>query len=389
MIRITGPLLIIVVTAVFLFLAATNIQGGWLYLVDALLWTVVLMAVLFPLAQLRQLHISRRFPGQPQAGSPVQVNLNLSTPGRLPLMFINLEDFGPRALRSDEPVPVTDAKTFLTTLKKSEPQQFSYTFTPPVAGLYLFEDLQTGSFGPLGLMGIYRKHKQTSAVLVHPQPPEHLLQIFSAEQEQSLQKARQRAVQNQDVSHFREYQPGDSRRMIHWKNSAKTQRLVVAEAREEPYQAVELWVDTSSSTERACFADIVCTAESICQALIGHQMSLTCQAQTAQAKIWQGFDLPAPQRRLEGVRSWKEISYWLASLHTDAELSLLETLAQQPNSQPQIVIVIAATLEPELLDLFVKRCGPDFPLLVYTQTPLTAPVHLRHQVTCRSLLAVA
>lgn len=389
MIRITGPLLIILITAVFLFLAATNIQGGWLYLVDALLWTVVLMAIVFPVAQLRRLHITRRFPGLPVAGLPVQVVVDLQTETRLPLMFINVEDFGPRALRSGEAIPVADAKHFLTVLKKAEPQPFSYAFTPSLAGIHVFEDLQTGSFGPLGLMGIYRKHKQRSACIVRPQQPDHLLQIFSAEQEQSLQKARQRAVHNQDISHFREYQPGDSRRMIHWKNSAKSQRLVVAEAREEPYQAVEVWVDTTASVDLKVFAQMMTTAESVCHALVGHQMSLDCRAQSANPQLWQDWGLHAPQRSLTGVRSWDELSTWLASLHPDANEKLSDTASALSMAQPQIVVVIAASLEIAELELFAKRCGPDFPLLVYTHSAVNLPPHLRQQVSCRALLAAA
>lgn len=388
MIRITGPLLIILITAVFLFLAATNIQGGWLYLVDALLWTVVLLAILFPLAQLRRLSISRRFPGLPLVGVPLQVVVDLQTESRLPLMFINIEDLGPRALRSGQQIPLKeDAKRFLTVLKKSDSQSFSYAFIPPIAGVYVFDQLQTGSFGPLGLMGIYRKHKQRSACIVRPQQPDHVLQIFSAEQEQSLQKARQRAVHNQDISHFREYQSGDSRRMIHWKNSAKSQRLIVAEAREEPYQAVEIWVDTAAGVDLQVFAQMMSTAEAVCHALVGHQMSLDCRAQTASAEIWRDWGLPAPQRHLTDVRSWDELSTWLASLHPDASEKLSETAAALNLAQPQIGVVIAASLETVDLERFVKRCGPDFPLLVYTQTVVDLPSHLRQQVSCRTLLS--
>lgn len=366
--KLTAPLLIIFLTAIFLFLAATNIQGGWLYLVDALLWTVLVLALLLPLLQLRRLLLVRRLPPLAYAKQKLKVEIELTAPRFWPLSFITLEDLPPREWRSGQVATALESKDFVLALPSGKAHCFGYEFTPERAGVYLFKHLRSGSFGPLGLLGIYRQQDLVSALVVRPLPPEHRLTVLSQEQELELQSARQRSHYSEDISHFREYQPGDNKRAIHWKNSAKRQKLIVAEAREEPFQQALVLVDTQQGQSPEEFQRVVTTTEKVCHALLEQNLELNCWAQPSAETLWQQWALSPPQRRLQGLRQWEGLSYWLATLMSDAELDLLSALRQYGvNPEEQLLVVISSQLSQPLLDWLLQGRGGSglAPVLVY------------------------
>lgn len=388
MIKITGPMLIIFLTAVFLFLAATNIQVGWVYLVDALLWSVIAGAVILPLLQLRKLRLKRHFPPVAFTGQSLTVEVELENPGRWPLAFVNLEDLPPVSLRGG-PVKLDDIqKGFVVALGQNQSYRYSYSFTPEHDGVYIFNSLRSGSFGPLGLLGVYWDQKVTSAVVVRPLPPETVMPLMSDEQQLALMHARQRSHLGEDISHFREYQPGDNRRSIHWKNTAKRQRLIVAEAREEPFQQALLLVDTDKNQNPQTYHRLVRQAERVCHALLENQMELVCFAQNAEPAFWSKLDLSPPERSLQNVRSWDMASYWLATLEPDAGESLEAALVNQGVSPgEQLVVLISANPSPELLyRLCTGRAAAGLaPMLVFAPSGTQIPQELTPLISLREL----
>ncbi|MGV3524572.1 MAG: DUF58 domain-containing protein [Candidatus Sericytochromatia bacterium] len=388
MLKITSPLLILVLTAIFLFLAATNIQGGWLYFVDALLWSAVLMAFVLPLLQLRQLRIKRRFPASPYAGQPLAVSLSLGHASRWPLAFINLEDLSPQELRSGQSPALEAAKGFVVSLAPGETWELAYHFTPPLGGIYHFSEIQTGSFGPLGLLGVYRRQQQPATVVVRPLRPTELMPLLSEEQAQAVQQARRRSSHSEDISHFREYQPGDNTRSIHWKNSAKRQKLIVAEAREEPFEQALVLFDTSQGQDAATFQALVTQAEKVCHSLLEQGLEISCWAQAADYTRWEALALPAPERALSQTREWEKISYWLATLLPDAPQSLAHGLQSQGlRVGERLTILLSSQPDPALLRTLCQGRSPEQspPLLVFGPQGASLPSELSTQVTFHAL----
>lgn len=372
MIKPTAPLLVIVLTAIFLFLAATNIQGGWLYLVDALLWAIVLMAFVLPWLNLRSFQCERRLPGKVSAQESCTVELVVTQANRWPLMFVNIEDRAPLHWSSRQSPAAVGSKGLIVSLKKEERFSLSYTFTPDRAGVWRFEGIRTGSFGPLGLLGLYRQRPLKQALVVQPRLPlDTPLQLFSAEQQQALQQARHHSHHNEDISHYREYQPGDSRRQIHWKNTARQQKLIVAEAREEPFQQALVLVDTAQNQDTESFLRVIETASAVCYALLKQNLAVHCLAQSADPAHWAELNLPAPARSLQNLRNWEQVSPWLATLLPDAPLALSAVLSQQGAlSAAALIVVIAATPEPALLArLRQGRQASAPPILVFAENP--------------------
>lgn len=368
MIRITAPLLILFITAVFLFLAATNIQGGWLYLVDALLWSVVAMSFILPLLQLRRMRIRRNFPPVVYAEQNTSVEIEVEAPGRLPLAFVNLEDQAAEHLPSGQTLPPHGQKGFITSLRAGQSTRYRYHFCPPQAGLYRFKTLRTGSFGPLGLMGIYWNQPLLQGLVVRPVQPTQSLKLFSDEQQAAMQQARQQVQHNQDISHFREYQPGDSKRSIHWKNTAKRQKLIVSEAREEPFQQISLLFDTHTEQNPEIFQRMQQSAIQVCHALLEQNMEIHCFAPAADPQFWQKMQLSPPQRQVRAARNWDDLSYWLGALATDAPETLEEAL-RSSGFQAQVIILIAGELSSPLQNylLHEQQGSGTHPITVFSQ----------------------
>lgn len=377
MFKLTAPLMIILITAIFLFLAATNIQGGWLYLVDALLWTILALALILPFLQLRQLRLKRVFPAIAYREQEIQIKICLTAPRFWPLMFINLSDLPPEDLRTGQSVEQEENSGFVLSLSGKSDFSYSYTFKPEKSGIYRFKKIRTGSFGPLGLLGIFHSQTLLSSLVVRPLQPDYSLNILSSEQEIALQSARQRSHHSEDISHFREYTPGDNRRSIHWKNTAKRQKLIVAEAREEPFQNALILVNTHQN--QTDFQSLVTTAESVSDALLKQNLELTCWAQAGASQYWDELALASPQRFVQGARSWDDISYWLATLMPDSTENIYSALQQYSmNLEEQLLVVISEQLEPQLIQWLVQGRNQNnpMPVLLYTnQENLPPEVH--------------
>jgi uncharacterized protein (DUF58 family) len=369
--KITAPFLVILITAIFLFLAATNIQGGWLYVLDALLWSAIVLAFGVPFLQLRRLALSRHLPDAPVAGVPQKIELQLTNLSRWPVMFLNLEELPVFSLRTGQSLLLSEEKHFSVWTQAGESTSFSTQFTPEKAGVYVFKGLQVGSFGPLGLLGVYWKQSLPAAWVVCPLPPEKGLALLPEGLMQNLQQARRRSHFSEDISHFRQYQPGDSRRSIHWKNTARQGHLIVAEAREEPFQRAVVIFDTQASSHSEQPLDaLVRTAEWVCQGLLERQIEVACWAQAADPNYWAPYCFPAPARQLAGARDWDSLSYWLATLALDAPLALGQALLQQgPAIENSLIVLICAEMPTQVcLSHLLQAQGANggLPLLIYT-----------------------
>ena len=363
--KLTSPLIILVLTAIFLFLAATNIQGGWLYFVDALLWSVVLLGIFMPLLQSRRIEIARQIKGTVYTHQPLTLTTFLKNKGRLPLNFMNLTEFQPRALRTTDPKTAPSevlAQSFIQNLKREQSHPMTSEYRPHVAGLHVLNTARTGSFGALGLLGIYRNQPHTFAFVAQPTPPEVTLNVNSPELQQALKQAHQRHQQPEDISHFRDYAPGDSRRSIHWRNSARQQSLVVGETRQEPLQRAELWVNLHARQDRQTALRLMDQAIAVADLLHNQQLVLHCIAPNAELKFWQQYDLQAPERDIKDVKTWERLSQWLAYLEQDAPEGFEKITQEHQNLQ----VIVTDHIDPRWLENLPPQSAP---VLCFCMTP--------------------
>jgi hypothetical protein len=354
-IRFTLPILVIALTASFLFLAAINIQGGWLYLVDAFLWSLVMIAAVVPFLQLRTLQAQRHLPGEVYSQQSITIRLEISHQGRWPTSFLSVQDQPPQRLfRPAEAVLLPEsAKGFVVSLKAGETFCCDYELTLTEPGVYRFEALESGSFGPLGLIGIYRRKAVRTALVVRPLQPEGTLQQLLRQGEEAhelLQQERQQ-MDMLNVSHFRNYQPGDNRRMIHWKNTARRHQLTVAESRSEPLRKIHLILDTVETQAPELISHSQTLAGVLIRDYLHQDYTLQCSAQQPTAGRWEESVGWVPPRILPLVGSWSEASGWLATLEADSEQALEQwlPLALQGQGEADKLIVISTHANATLL----------------------------------------
>ena len=75
-----------------LYVIASNVGAGWLYVIVAALAGVVLISAPLPWLGVRHVSITRRTPVVATAGEPFECSLMLENNGRLPRYMIEVED---------------------------------------------------------------------------------------------------------------------------------------------------------------------------------------------------------------------------------------------------------------------------------------------------------
>ncbi len=124
--------------------------------------------------------------------------------------------------------------------------RLGWIFTPARRGILKIELLGVGSLFPFGFL---RKQTGTDIhreVPVWPAPVEYRRFAGAGPRRPSgdLQKAR--AGNEGDMIALRRYEPGDSHRLIHWKASARTGRILVRQYSAQDSENCSMWLSTDS-----------------------------------------------------------------------------------------------------------------------------------------------
>lgn len=338
MVKITGPFLIILLTAAFLFFAATNIQGGWLYLVDAFLWSGIILAFAIPFFQLRKLKFERTHAPVCFVDETIEVTVKITNQGWLATSFLNIQDLVPsHFLHPNTQIEWPEASGFLVSLAPKDSFTFTYQVRFPERGTFVFNTLSIGSFGPLGLVGVYRKHACLSFIQAKPLAPSQSQNESLSAQVEAAQKHQKHAEHALNISHFRDYQSGDNPRFIHWKNSAKTQQLIVTQHRDDPKMHIGIWVDTTLF--QPDFEQALKHTGQLLKPFLSQNLKVQGFAQQAKAQIWKDKGLNPPGRARTDLRSWNDAAHWLAQLEADSDLPLVDTLKRHRFEQVDILYI--------------------------------------------------
>ena len=225
---------------VVVYLLGGQTQIGWLYLLDAMIWSLVVLSALLPWWSLRSLRIERQVwlpspANGPQAqalpieGGTVEVRLTVTNRGRLPRYFIKVTEGCPLE------GPEARSKAFLLpTVRGQSDVRFSYTAACYRRGRYTSATAVLEAAAPLGLFVHRRRYDLPLPVTVYPAYYEMggvlVTSDVSAEDGQMV-----KANAASDFYGSREYQRGDPLRHIHWRNTARLGQFVVKEF-EEPSQ---------------------------------------------------------------------------------------------------------------------------------------------------------
>ena len=234
-------------SAIVLFLLASLTQVGWLYLVDAVLWGLIFLSGICPWVATRFLTAHRSVehsgstsdsPG-PAEGDPIQITLTLRNRGFWPTYVLSL------FYESTVTAP-TDRmfRFFVTQVTRSEPVSMISTILAYQRGLHQLGPVVAESSAPFGLFRRRERLTGCQPILIYPQVfPLGRLALPECLSGTGSGALRSRTGTDQVGS--RQYLPGDPRRLIHWRNTARTGQLMVRELEDSVDRTLHLLFDAT------------------------------------------------------------------------------------------------------------------------------------------------
>jgi uncharacterized protein (DUF58 family) len=201
--------------AVGLGFAAMNTGNNLLYLLASLLLALIVMSGVFSEQSMRRLRLAAVVPDEIYAGRPTLAGARVINRKRwLPSYSVTLEAGGRRL--------------YLDRLGAGEERLVTWETTLPRRGRHRLPGLRVTTRFPFGLFVKASRLILDQEVVVFP-----AVHPLDAERRRALAasgaRASRRRGRGHDLYNLREYRPGDDRRTIHWRSSAKAGSLVVRE----------------------------------------------------------------------------------------------------------------------------------------------------------------
>ena len=241
------------IAAILVFFLARLTQVGWLYLVDALLWGIILLSAFLPWLGVPFLEAHRKLSwprpdGGPEVGSmgpaegeTVQIDLSLQNRGFWPKFFLRLSYRCTLAAPDNR-----QFRFFVSKLAGSSELALPATVAAFQRGTHSLEPVVAEASAPFGLFRRRTQLDQTQQVLVYPRIyPLNRLYLVDGLARESVQAHKSRL--GLETAGSRPYIPGDPRRHIHWRNTARTGRPMVREFEDPQDPTLHLLFDATQS----------------------------------------------------------------------------------------------------------------------------------------------
>ena len=234
----------LVVLAVLI--GAFSRQLNLLMLLGSMLAGPLLFSLIYGRMALRHLVVARRLPPQLRAQERLRVDVTVANGHRwLGVWALQVEDVVQREEATPTRAEGAKVSVFFPNIAKRETQEISYEGYLPQRGRYHFGPLRISTRFPLGLIRHSRVIEGDEVLLV--QPPLGQLNRQGAqilrENMAGSQRAQRQGLLEADFYGLRDWRPGDSRRWIHWRTSARRGTLVVRQFEQRRSQDLALLVD--------------------------------------------------------------------------------------------------------------------------------------------------
>lgn len=339
--------------ALALYFFANQTQVGWLYVLSALAAGLLLVCAPLPGAMLRGLTLARRIESagtdavaELHAGRPAVLSLLWRQRGRVPGLLLEAHDTYTFAL------PGERQQTFFMPLVPAGAETpLDLTLTVARRGWHPFGPVPVTTRAPFGLFRAQRLITPAGAegALVFPayRPIEHLALL---DRQPAIEHSLTRVGAGGEFAGVREYRPGDPRRHIHWRSTARAGRLIVKEFTEERQPGLTLALDLRAASalggeEDNTFEVALQVAASL--AHYAHRHGLPVYL-AANSRHW-----PAPS----GAVSWWGLMHYLARVQVEGEASLAETLLSAPLTSSLAVMLPAPDAEAASALLELRQGG--------------------------------
>lgn len=345
-----GGFIFLSITVLF-GVAAINTGTNLLYLIMAMLLSLIVVSGILSELAVTGLRISRRVPPYVFAHEDFRVRVAVSNPRKLtPALVLEVREasgpFGPGGAPAEGP-PV-----FLFRLDPGERRSLVYVARAPRRGVYPLSGFVLASQFPFGFFTKFKRAELPAELVVYPRPRE-----LSPNAVRALARADE-APRPKPFYHSpdefrstREYRAGDNPRWIHWRSSARQRRLVVKEFEPRAARTSAVVLDTDPGERAGHALDALDRGTTLAASLIEHllqrderpELALVAQGEVARF----GAQVPGAGRRGAGFVSRGGLAACLEALARakpsfDPEFAKLAEAASGPLSRGARVIVLTA-----------------------------------------------
>lgn len=229
-----------VLLSVGIGVASINTGNNLLYLLFAMMLSLIVISGVLSERCFKQVHVSRRLPPAlfaNQAASAAFVIANRSS--RLPVFSLRIMDLI-EGTAVDRGIHLLHLPPGAITIQ-------SYPLLVKKRGPYVFEGIKLFTRFPFGLFMKAATFPLRSEVMVYPEikdlPPVLLNDLSMLGHDQAMPQRGQGTT----LHNLRLYQPGDDSRTIHWRTTARKSLLIVRETEAEDQRRVTIVLHTDIS----------------------------------------------------------------------------------------------------------------------------------------------
>lgn len=337
-----------IVAGGLIYLVASQTQIGWLYLFDAIIWSLLTLSTILPWYSLKTLQVERQvllsttILQGPRLGGPledeeVEVKLKVTNNGRLPRHFIRVSEDCP----FDQPEKRYRA-FFIANLNPRSTIAFSYTATCYRRGYYTSSNTTLESKGILGLTVHRRTFQLPLNLTVYPT----YYGMEGLPTAEAVWADWGHAVKTSSAAAqfygSREYQFGDPLRHIHWRNTARLGRFMLKEFEQASQGSV-----TVAFESRLDFG----TGK---ETTLEYSIKIAASLAKLCADSGHSIDIITGEIPLRNA-GWQEAMNYLARLKVGGKNALAKlTTAPEPG---QVVVAIVPAVETELVPTLLQLAG--------------------------------
>jgi len=330
------------VVAILALLAGRLTLVGWLYLVDAVLWGIIFLSAVVPWLAVAFLDAHRRV-DRPGTAANIKSTGPGPSEGDQLLIEVSLRNraFFPRFLFTvfyDCPLAEPGSRLsrfFVAQLRGSARLSLVSTVEAYQRGMHQLGPVVLESSAPFGLFRRRVQRSSAQPVLVYPQV--HSLERLALVEGLSGTSAQPRkSLAGMEPVGSRHYFPGDPRRHIHWRNTARMGRPMVKEFEDAKDPTLHLLFDATQvrgqgkETSLEYGIKVVASAADYVLRNLGS------------VRMWGGRLRGEVAGQAEGDRiTWPELLKSLALVKAGEGWRLSEALVQIPSGSSALVVVCA------------------------------------------------
>lgn len=214
-----------IITLLLIGLAAINTGNNLLYLVVAMMLSLIIISGIMSESTVKNVRVERRLPRRIYCNTPVAAKVVVRNENRLiPSYSVRVEELANPGIES--------RAAYVLKLDPSEQSTQALRYCFKQRGMARLDGFNVTTRFPFGLIIKGRKEYSEVSVLVYPR----LKRSSSARTLSALTSGTigtQRKGPGTQIHNLRDYTLSDDSRLIHWKSSAKSQRIIAKEFEKE------------------------------------------------------------------------------------------------------------------------------------------------------------